>query len=1201
MQHSDWRLVDEPESPGDKDIPVDWTHIFDEDWGEASEPDGDKETSAGGPLEMPGDDAVHKSPSDVAQVAEDNTPTPQVLTEPIHSPEPAEAENLFAHPGAAKQIKLPRQALGQGFPHLPSHFPTATPRLHPVPSPGLSIPSPLVTSSGQQSYFMPITDAVQPHATTVSTSLSREIQGSEAETSEHLDTVAETESGTALVLEATSADNLVTEAARTSVDHAMQDWESPVISAEPTMETPDFSKVGHPDEPKAEEVDGYDPDFSSGEVRAIETRENFETTGRLTAGEHKNDNLKEGNTDDEVLGEDDTYAVDVAKDVLEGDYAEKNSMEDYDAEEEVEEDDWHEKQDGRAVAPEETCVADNDDGPGKPTYAPNGHEEDLTKSNDIEERPSDYDSEAEDEQDEEDEDDEIDEIENLDEDEESDEEEEHLYGDRYEEDDDSEAESDMEDDGSPTQHQSAAKVSQPEVIVLDSDSEDEIPPQSRIGSVAQRIEENGQELGLSASPESEHSSNEGSVDSDNEDWPEDEGHMEASDSNYGQTKDERLEEQPSEHIPVNLSGNESSRALPLEEEHPEEEVSDDEKLTDNATRPEVASHNTQDDRQLGSEQAEDEMEDEELQDKEDMDDEPVESESESEEEEEESEEEEEDEVVLLDQTYYGKSNRQWVENQHLDDEPTRPEHIHVDEQIPERVENQEPTIVSTLGAEYMEYPDLNGDMVPGESHGEQHDATESAQILEEDYLHHDFTPTQTIEEAHAGGKSHNLELAIDPELFNSSVGQEQAMGNSFQGNKQDNGIPEIGEETSQVPKPNQEIDYSMMLDGAASPRIFTDAVSERKGSTYQSQPVLTPSSTALNELHSQSVPVPVAAEFPMTPEPTQERTSQNNDKPSFIPAALLKSQPLDEDIAEENFAIDATSVAESREGSQEIEEPLMHDGNHIVQSLEAGFAFDDDAKSALDDISLVDVDRHYPGLRSKLSYFAPLATLVDHYNALVDTISAVTEVRPVIRASSGKKDYILTLQLTDPSMAGTTYSAQILRPFKAALPSVTEGDAILLRNFKVKSFNHSMMLVSVNTSAWAVFNGQTKMQVEGPPVEYGKEEETYATDMRQWYHEDGMAMVADAQLQASIQMAGREETPESSVAVSESESIDSTQRVGERGEPSISNLSSRRNRKSHRRITIHELRDGRRYTEVGSPSGKEIIHELRDGTVYANI
>ncbi|OQE24857.1 hypothetical protein PENFLA_c009G09753 [Penicillium flavigenum] len=236
-------------------------------------------------------------------------------------------------------------------------------------------------------------------------------------------------------------------------------------------------------------------------------------------------------------------------------------------------------------------------------------------------------------------------------------------------------------------------------------------------------------------------------------------------------------------------------------------------------------------------------------------------------------------------------------------------------------------------------------------------------------------------------------------------------------------------------------------------------------------------------------------------------------------------------------------------------------------------------------------DRNASGLRSKLSYFAPLATLIDHYNALVDTISIVQEASPITRAKSGLKDWFMTIQLTDPSMAGTTLRAQIFRRYKASMPSLVEGNAILLRDFKVRSLDHTVMLVSVDSSAWAVFDGSgPDAETSGPPVEYDSQERAYASGLRRWYDEVGSDSVADHMLQAAIERDSQERdmTPSSQVP-SESGSPDSRR-------------GSQRKRKSNRRVTIHELRDGTRYTEVGSPNSRSSsVHELRDGTLYANI
>ncbi|KAN0080836.1 hypothetical protein V8E54_004040 [Elaphomyces granulatus] len=240
---------------------------------------------------------------------------------------------------------------------------------------------------------------------------------------------------------------------------------------------------------------------------------------------------------------------------------------------------------------------------------------------------------------------------------------------------------------------------------------------------------------------------------------------------------------------------------------------------------------------------------------------------------------------------------------------------------------------------------------------------------------------------------------------------------------------------------------------------------------------------------------------------------------------------------------------------------------------------------------LTEPNRYARGPRSRLS------SLNDHFNTSVDTISLVVDVSQPLRATSGPRDYYLTLYVTDPSMAGTTLPAQIFRQQKNLLPSAAEGDVILLRNVKVQSFNHSMMLVSTNSSSWAVFCAKhDDVSVNGPPVEYGPEECDYVLSLKTWYDRDGAAMVADHKLQTSIKGDSFEEIPSSSAASSEAGSLEPVSR-GVHGRSSLpSTRGSRRGKKQNRRVTIHELRDGRRYAEMS----KDSIHELRDGTVYAH-
>jgi len=139
------------------------------------------------------------------------------------------------------------------------------------------------------------------------------------------------------------------------------------------------------------------------------------------------------------------------------------------------------------------------------------------------------------------------------------------------------------------------------------------------------------------------------------------------------------------------------------------------------------------------------------------------------------------------------------------------------------------------------------------------------------------------------------------------------------------------------------------------------------------------------------------------------------------------------------------------------------------------------------------------GLRTRLSYFAPLATVPDNFASTVDVLAIATSTTPIQRSKSGPKDYHMTLHITDPSSNLSTTRVQIFRPFKDALPMPEKGAAILLRNFKVQSQKHRLILVSTASSAWAVFGKGQSVQVNGPPVEMAAEERGFAKGLREWW------------------------------------------------------------------------------------------------------
>ncbi|KAI9707752.1 MAG: hypothetical protein M1836_000714 [Candelina mexicana] len=138
------------------------------------------------------------------------------------------------------------------------------------------------------------------------------------------------------------------------------------------------------------------------------------------------------------------------------------------------------------------------------------------------------------------------------------------------------------------------------------------------------------------------------------------------------------------------------------------------------------------------------------------------------------------------------------------------------------------------------------------------------------------------------------------------------------------------------------------------------------------------------------------------------------------------------------------------------------------------------------------------GLRTPLAYYAPFSTLSTLYNTTTSIVAIASASTPIIRAKTGPRDYHTTIHITDPSSSPTTTKVQIFRPFKEALPLIGSGDAILLRNFKMVSFERKLGLVSQANSAWAVLKGR-EIDVGGPPVELGAEERGFAKGLGEWW------------------------------------------------------------------------------------------------------
>ncbi|KAL9099394.1 MAG: hypothetical protein Q9163_005105 [Psora crenata] len=157
------------------------------------------------------------------------------------------------------------------------------------------------------------------------------------------------------------------------------------------------------------------------------------------------------------------------------------------------------------------------------------------------------------------------------------------------------------------------------------------------------------------------------------------------------------------------------------------------------------------------------------------------------------------------------------------------------------------------------------------------------------------------------------------------------------------------------------------------------------------------------------------------------------------------------------------------------------------------------------------------GFRTKLAYFVPLAGLPSYFGTITDVLAVAISSTSISRAPSGRGDFTQAIYLTDPSTSATetpVTKAQIFRPSQRCFPEVRVGDALLLRDFKVQSFQQRISLLSTDTSAWAIFRPSTAVQVRGPPVEYGAEERGFARGNWRWW--GSLSAVEQKRLQASL-------------------------------------------------------------------------------------
>ncbi|KAF7116330.1 hypothetical protein CNMCM5793_004496 [Aspergillus hiratsukae] len=1163
-----WRVVDEPASPGEREVQADWAWMFEEDG--THEPDIGREDhidSATLPQEIFTPTATVPDAPEVADTVADvdhesldaGLMRPEQLTEQPTRPSPQFAQPLCPS-GVPQHTAGPRFA-GSGF-----QYSTDTARLYPIPSPGLPIPSPLVTrSSSAHDYFPPVASNVQTPLDE-SVAEGEEVEMTEEEnvavsrvepdvsTRQELEPLVTTPQQAVAMSESVLASqdafiDLEVEGQRGRKDtsatdampfedrepaHHQEDVEKPISNVPPVSMDQSYAekpaKVASRGIAQVveEESEQSDLDQERGEVQDEENNERSEDELEEELEEELEDELEEESFEEEELAEevDDELVEEFGYDDVDeqrnqrppdafgvNDFYQDGTRRYEDSEvEEITIGTNGALEDDKAFSAAERHAAEEkvhrhilEDESGEGDYEDEGtfDEEDVKRGD---ERVEVLDDEDEEEEEDEDEDEE-----EEPEDEEEEEESELEDGREAYEDDYDHVESEAESYAGTDAPAQPQKVVHPEVIVLDSDSEDEpavsAPTQAHTPSTENAAMGNDVESFATSAEEDEVYDEEDKV--------------------YDRSS----------------VGSEA-------EEWPE--VEDELALDD----------------QTGIDE-DDEAEGESMQ----------------------------DEIAARDN----------AEDELMEDAPSEEDFVAEERMEVQSDTENNPALVNPVQGEVEQEVDIET-VVIARTHDGMLQATSGVPQSPEghDIVDLGVSVAQSTQGPHTDAEygPRPQDVAIDPELYRlGGTGQDGTHRLEADAHAEP-GPDEPGLENEGISEP--------FFDGAASPQPvdgLAELASHVQAPSPQAQQLITPDAsqlTAPNDHLPTSIPI---GDSPPTPEQTQEvaqgRTQYDGHSDSLEQTLLhISTTSIETDVSSRNeYNVRMSSTLAEQQKQTQTDGVSVHDEEYAMSPVR------DEAPGEVHDWGVSAqplkrtpsaVDRHHPGLRSKYSYFAPLATLIDHYNSLIDTISVVSDASPTSRATSGKKDFTMTLHVTDPSMAGTIVQAQIFRPYKSALPSVEGGDAILLRNFQVKSFNHSMMLVSVDTSAWAVFHNSSKeAQIAGPPVEYGDEESAYATDLQQWYREVGAAMVADYQLQASVQRASREATPVSSVAHSDAGSVDSATREV-RGESSVSNRGSKR-KKSHRRITIHELRDGRRYVEVGSPSDKESIHELRDGTLYANL
>ncbi|GME66320.1 Telomere end binding protein [Neofusicoccum parvum] len=214
---------------------------------------------------------------------------------------------------------------------------------------------------------------------------------------------------------------------------------------------------------------------------------------------------------------------------------------------------------------------------------------------------------------------------------------------------------------------------------------------------------------------------------------------------------------------------------------------------------------------------------------------------------------------------------------------------------------------------------------------------------------------------------------------------------------------------------------------------------------------------------------------------SQSQLPQSQVKPSKTPQVEVASSPIQVEEETKSFSQVSALSAEAQAAKPSVEQREELGDDTVVNDIttkETTLSETTQPKSSQKPSASRDIkwtpSQLSQGTRTSFSYFTPLTHLDSYTNSQSSTVDVLAVcTRPSkspVRASAGPRDYHTLFSITDPSLPNAaSVRVQVFRPWKAALPELEPGDAVLLRAFLVRSRKGRPSLLSGNESAWCVF------------------------------------------------------------------------------------------------------------------------------------